>query len=284
MTIPSKRSAWIVLLAVLFLHTLAISFQANRRIRSGFIRERLIDTLAPVQQVLVMPFDAVETVWGRYIALLGVRSENGELRAEIDRLRMELQRRNEAVVEAGRLRSLLALKDAVAGRSLAARVIGRDPTRFYQTITLDRGSAHGVAVDSAVLIPEGIIGRVIHVSGSYCIVQLIADTQSGLGVIMGAARRQGVVRGTGGGELEVEFVDDDNDIDVGDPVVTAGTDGIYPKGLPVGTVSYVGERQSQFREMRIRPAADLSRLEEVLVLLDRLELPETDLDTGRPPF
>src|SRR5204863_2547067 len=138
-----------------------------------------------------------------------------------------------------RLRGLLSLPAADIGKTIVARVVGRDPARS-QTVTIDKGTAHGVKPDSAVITPSGVVGRVIHSSNFFSIVQLIVDPQSAVGVMLQSTRRQGVVRGTGGLSLDLDYIDDDNDLKQGDTFLSSGLDRIDPKGLPVGVNTSVG--------------------------------------------
>src|SRR5207249_149926 len=165
----------------------------------------------------------------------------------------------EAVLEAQRVRSLAALQDSGIGKSVVARVIGRD-TAGRQTVTIDKGNAHGVKPDSAVIMASGIVGRVIHSSNFFSIVQLVVDAQSAVGVMLQTTRRQGIVKGTGGRDLDLDYIDDDNDLKEGDIFLTSGLDRIYPKGLPVGVIKSIGPRRGLLKTVQIRPSAALGRL------------------------
>jgi rod shape-determining protein MreC len=158
-----------------------------------------------------------------------------------------------------------------------ARVIGGDPAR-NQTVTIDKGSAHGVKPDSAVITPAGVVGRVIQTSNFFSIVQLVIDSQSAVGVLLESTRRQGIVRGTGGRDLDLDYIDDDNDLKQGDVFLTSGLDRIYPKGLPVGVILSVGPRRGLLKTVQVRPSADLGRLEEVICILPQAQ----SLDVADP--
>jgi rod shape-determining protein MreC len=191
---------------------------------------------------------------------------------------MKLDEQREDVLEAERLRKFLSLRDTVRGKTVVARVIGRDPAQGQQTVTIDKGQSHGVRRDAAVITPDGVVGRVISAGNFFSIVQLILDSQSGVGVLVRSTRRQAIVKGSGGSELELDYIDDDIDIKEGDELITSGTDRIYPKGLPVGTISSVGPRIGIFKTVRIRPMADFGRLEEVLCVID----PPESVDVTEP--
>jgi rod shape-determining protein MreC len=264
----SKRPVWIVLGVALVVHAGLISFQAGRRIDTSFIRVWMLDSLAPVEKLVDRTLYGASHVWENYFALVGLNGENERLKAQVDKLQMQIEKQHEDILESQRLRKLLSLQESGIGKTVVARVIGRDPARTNQTVTIDKGVSHGVRQDTAVMTPDGIVGRVIHSSNFFSIVQLILDSQSGVGVIHQSTRRQGIVKGTGGKDLELDYIDDDNDLKEGDAFITSGLDRIYPKGLPVGAISLIGQRRGLFKTVQVRPAADLGRLEEVICILD----------------
>jgi rod shape-determining protein MreC len=271
--IISKKPVWMALIVALVIHVGLISLQSRQRIDTGFVRVWLLDSLAPMEIFADRGLYGVSYIWNRYIALIGVQDENGRLKRENDELRMQMWQQREAVLEAGRVRALTELKEPGIEKSVIARVIGGDAGRS-QTITIDKGSWHGLKPDTAVITPAGIVGRVIHSSKFFSIVQLIIDSQSAVGVLLPPARRQGIVKGNGGRLLDLDYIDDDNDLEVGETFLTSGLDRIYPKGLPVGVITSIGARRGLLRAVEIRPSADLGRLEEVLCITKRREEPD----------
>jgi len=263
----SKKPAWIALGIALVIQTGLISIQARRRIDTGFVRVWVLDSLAPVEKLVDRSIYAVRSVWGGYIALIGVHGENQRLKRQVDELQMELQQHQEDILELQRLRGTLSLPISGAGKTVVARVIGRDPAHS-QTVTIDKGAAHGVKPDSAVITPAGVVGRVIHTSNFFSIVQLMIDSQSAVGVLLESTRRQGIVKGTGGGDLDLDYIDDDSDLKQGDTFLTSGLDRIYPKGLPVGVIVSIGPRRGLLKTVQVRPSADLGRLEEVICFIE----------------
>jgi len=282
MPTASRKPIWIALAVALALHTGLISLQGRRRIDTSFIRIWLLDSLAPVEKLADRSMYGLRSVWGRYIALIGVYDENQRLKRENDELRMQIIQQREAVLEAERVRGLASLKDAGLGPTVIARVIGRDPGRS-QTITIDKGTSHGLKLDSAVMTASGVVGRIIHTSNFFSIVQLIVDSQSAVGVMLQSTRRQGILKGNGGSDLELDYIDDDNELKQGDTFLTSGEDRIYPKGFPVGVILSVGSRRGLFKEVQVRPSADLGRLEEVLCILERREQEDIVDPAGATP-
>ena len=279
----SRRPVWIALVIALLLHTGLISVQAGRRFDTGFVRMWLLDSLAPMEKLVDRTLYGIVYVWDGYFALIGVHRENQQLKQQAGELRMQIAKHREDVAEAQRLRGLLSIPDSGIGKTVVARVIGRDTVRANQTITIDKGISHGVKPDSAVITPDGIVGRVIHSSNFFSIVQLIIDSQSAVGVIHQSTRRQGVLRGIGERDLELDNIDDDNDLKEGDAFITSGLDRVYPKGLPVGVITSVGPRRGLFRAIQVRPNADLGRLEEVICIIDRPENVDVVDPTLGPP-
>jgi rod shape-determining protein MreC len=263
----SGRPVWIALTVALVIHIGLISLQGRRRIDTSFVRVWILDTLAPVEKLADRSLYGVRYVWNRYIGLVGLYDENERLRREIDGLKMQIVEQREAVLEAQRVRELAGLQDAGLGKTVIARVIGRDAAG-NQTITIDKGATHGLRPDSAVIAPAGVVGRVIHSSNFFSIVQLIVDSQSAVGVMLQTTRRRGILKGDGGG-LELDYIDDDNDLKEGDTFLSSGDDRIYPKGFPVGVILSVGPRRGLFKAVEIRPSVDLGRLEEVLCIAER---------------
>lgn len=264
----SKKPTWIALAVALVIQTGLISIQARSRINTSFVRVWIIDSLAPVEKLVDRSTYGVRYVWDSYIALIGVHKENQSLKHQVDDLQMQLQQSHEDILELQRLRGLLSFPVTNVGKTVVARVIGRDPARS-QTVTIDKGAAHGVKPDSAVITPAGVVGRVIHTSNFFSIVQLIVDSQSAVGVMLESTRRQGVVRGTGGRDLDLDYIDDDNDLKQGDVFFTSGLDRIYPKGLPLGVILSIGPRRGLLKTVEIRPSADLGRLEEVICVIQQ---------------
>jgi rod shape-determining protein MreC len=279
---PAKKPAWIVLGIALAFHILLLSLQSNQP-GTAFVRVWLLDALVPVEKVVDRAIQGVWGVWNGYIALVGVGRENQRLQGENARLQMELARRDEAVREAERLREFLGLENADLGKTVVARVVGRDPSRSLQTLTIDKGKAHGVRKNSSVMTPDGVVGRVIHLAGRAASVQLITDAQSAIGVLLGEDRLQAVFRGTGGNELQLEYIDDDSNIAVGNELITSGLDQIHPKGVPVAVVTSVGPARGLLKTVFARPRVEVGRLEEVLVVTELPtpppveELPDSDL-------
>jgi len=264
-----KKPAKMALVLALVFHAALISVQTRNRIDTGFVRGWILDGLAPFERLADRGIYGVRYVVGRYFWFVGLYDENERLKRENDGLRIQLIEQNEAVLEAERVRALADLQKAGLGKSVIARIIGGDPGQS-QTVTIDKGTVHGVKPDSAVVTSKGIAGRVIHSSNFFSIVQLILDAQSAVGVMVQSTRRQGILKGNGRA-LELDYIDDDNDLKPGDVFLTSGDDRVYPKGYPVGVITSIGPRRGLFKTLQIQPSAELGRLEEVLCVVERPE-------------
>jgi rod shape-determining protein MreC len=268
-TSTSKKPVWIAVSTALLINSLLISSHNSRRIDTSNIRSWILDSLTPIEKVVDRTVHGTGSIWDRYFALVGVYDENQRLRSQVDALKMQVDSQHEDVLEAQRLRQLVGLDDSRLGKTLVARVIGRDPTQSRQSITIDKGRTEGVRPDSAIMTPEGIVGRVIYAGNYSAIVQLIVDSQSGVGVLVLPDRRVGILKGNGSPQLDLDYIDDDSELKVGDLLITSGDDRIYPKGVRVGAIASISPpHHNVFKTIQIKPSADLGRLEEVLCVID----------------
>ena len=237
----------------------------NRRI--GWFGAAVETALAPLVAGLSRIADGVDHAWAFVTEIGHLRTENARLAAEVARLQEENGRLREAALEAARLRGLLKFKDQPY-HTVAARVIGRDPSHWFSTVLVDRGPGDGVHRKDPVITNDGLVGHVIETSGSWARVLLIQDPRSAVGVLVGGSRDAGVAEGQGRAVVRVKYLSRDAEIKPGDEVVTAGLGEIYPRGLPVGTVIGVSRTEGDlFQEALVRPGADLNHLEEMLILV-----------------
>ena len=267
MSSKSNKTAWIVLLSVLFCHATLVAIPSNPPAETSLVRTLILDGLPPIEKFVDLTFEGIGSIWTNYFDLLDARRENTLLTKQNAELRMNAARSKEALRQAERLRHLLNTVPSNSGRHVVARVIGNDTMPGSRTITIDKGTLHGLFADAPVMTPDGIVGRVIHAGHFAAIVQLVEDSRSGIGIVVGESRVQGIVRGNGH-DLVLDLINDDAQLAVGDELLTSGSERIYPKGLQVGVIEELGPTHDLMKTALIRPAADLSRLEEVFCLLD----------------
>src|SRR5208282_3310401 len=180
--------------------------------------------------------------------------------------RLEQVRMSQDADQARRLQALLAFKEQFISQTMAAQVIGGSGSELSRSVYIDKGYKDGIKDDMAVITADGIVGKVLRVYRSTSLVLLIDDQTSGVGSILDKTRLQGILRGTPSGEVVLEKVMSDETVPAGELVLTSGGDGIFPKGLLVGRVTKVTPGSDLFLNIRVRPAANLSKLEEVLVV------------------
>lgn len=227
----------------------------------------LLEVMHPLQLGVTVLSQGVERVWGRYLALWSLEQENQELRKKLDELERISQRVIELDLANRRLEKLLVLRDELGGTAIAARVVGRNPTAWVHTVVLDKGERHGVAKGMAVLTPEGVVGQVVSVSAHAARVLLISDPNSGVDALIQRTRVRGIATGTIDGSCVLKYIQRGDDVAVGDRVITSGLDGIFPKGQPIGTVTWVGTKDSRmFQDVEVKLSAELAKVEEVLVV------------------
>jgi len=265
----------IILVGVLFLQVLGLAVQVKRGSNetqdTRLIRIWAVDGLAPFERSLVWIENGTGNIFHNYIYLRGVRAQNRELKEQIEQMRLEQVRLSEDAAQARRLQNLLAFKEQFVAKTVAAQVIGTSGSDSSRVVYIDKGEKAGIGPDMAVMTADGVVGKVLMVYPSVAQVLLINDQTSGVGVILGNTRLQGVLAGTVNGEVTLNGIMSDEQVPVGENVLTSGGDQIFPKGLPVGTVTKVGSGKDLFLNIRIKPAADLSKLEEVLVLVEKQE-------------
>jgi rod shape-determining protein MreC len=272
----------LTLMAVLFIQVVGLATQVKRpegakpgTTGSGtrLIRVWTVTAFTPIEKMFVSTGHFFSNGWHNYADLRGVRKQNRELQDEVARLRMEQVRLQQDADQARRLQALLDFKEKFIAKTVAAQVIASSGTEQSRLITIDKGSNDHIKVDMPVITPDGIVGKVKEVFPQSSQVLLINDHDSGAGVILESSRLQGIVKGTSLGELQIVDIMSDEKVEPGEHVVTSGGDRIYPKGYAVGTViSSTPDRDNDpFLAIKIKPAANLNRLEEVLIITKMTE-------------
>jgi rod shape-determining protein MreC len=259
----------IVLVGVLFAQVFGLAMQVKRTTDNEptrLIRIWAVDSVTPLEKVLVWMQTSTGNIWHNYFYLRGVRAENRNLKAQIERMSLEQVRMSQDADQARRLQALLAFKEQFISQTMAAQVIGSSGSELSRSVYIDKGERDGIKPDMAVITADGIVGKVLRVYRSTSLVLLIDDQTSGVGAILDKTRLQGILRGTPAGEVVLEKVMSDETVPAGELVLTSGGDGIFPKGLLAGRVTKVAPGSELFLNIRVRPAADLSKLEEVLVV------------------
>jgi rod shape-determining protein MreC len=261
------RRARSLLVAVVLAHVLIISAQVATPSGPSLLRTTAVAVVTEFQEASWRVAGAIHTVWDGYAALRGVHEANARLAQENTELRVQLQQARASAAGAHELRALLDLRPQVSWKTAGAEVVAGSLSPDFRAITIDKGLSDGVARDMPVINAAGVVGRVALPAGRTATVQLLVDRSAAAAVRIERTRTEGIAMGNGAGTLRLEYLSATADVAEGDTVITAGIDGVYPPGLGVGRVERVERAGPAYRRVIIRPFADFSRLETVLVLL-----------------
>lgn len=260
------------MIALLLVNFVLMAYSAKTDTQQSVIRVWAQTAADFVQSPVTTVSSGISNYFQRISSLRTAQSENDVLKQRIQELEVELQSRESLTVEAQRLRSLLELKEQTDFKIKTAQIIGRDPSAWFDTIIINRGSSDGVRLNMPIITKGGLVGRVSAVSFLTAQVHLITrEKVSEGGVIgeLGASNALGVVSGTGKKELlEMGYVPGSVAVQVGDSVYTTGQEGIYPAGLKIGEIVEVRTGSATVpQQIFIKPSANFSSLEEVVVVL-----------------
>jgi len=252
----------------IFAALLVFSLNIPHNREANILERSALSALSPLLMPASWASGFVKGVWDDYIRLVDTNSENKQLREDIRGLNLRVLEGNEAVQANHRLERLLDMKTSVKAPTIAATVIGEDVTSWFRTLIINRGSSSGIREGMAVVSADGVVGQTVKVSSSTARVLLLTDHASGIAATIQRSRARGVVKGKGEMLCALEFTTREEDVKVGDTVITSGIGGVFLKGLPIGEVTMVKRGEyGIFQTVSIRPAVNLPHLEEVLVVL-----------------
>jgi len=265
--IPSKHRSLTLLAGVLIAQLLLLAVQVKRDSRGRLLRVWAISAAYPFERSGAWGFGKVRGVWTHYFALRDAERENETLRVENDALKLTISQLQGRAAEADRLAALLSFKRAHEKVPMVGgRVIAASAGTASRTVEIDRGERDGIRRNMAVITPDGAVGKVIEVYRDTAQVLLLTDKEGGAGAMLVDSRTQGVVGGTGDPMMQMKFVANEDNVSVGEQIVTSGRDKIFPRDIPIGKVEEV-KPGNTFKQIRVQPAAKLDRLETVIVLL-----------------
>lgn len=282
--IPSRHKSLALLGGVLLAQVLLLAVQIKRDSRGRLIRVWAVSGASPFERGAAWGFGRVRGVWNHYFALQNASRENEALRLENDALKLTISQLQSRASEADRLAALLNFRQAHKEvPMLGARVIAGSASTASRTIEIDRGERDGIRRNMAVITPDGAVGKVIEVFRDAAQVLLLTDKDGGAGAMLVQSRLQSPVGGTGEPTLLMKYVATDDNVAIGEEVVTSGMDKIFPRDIPLGTVVEV-KPGTPFKLIRVKPAAKLDRLEEVMVLLTQQPLEfRKEAEAKNPP-
>ena len=282
-TIISRHRPLSLLAALVLAQVLLLAFQIKRENNVRLVRYWTVQTLTPVERAGTWSFSRIGGLWSGYIGLRNARTENTRLQKELDDLRMRNRELESQAAEGQRLANLLSFRTAHPEASmLAAEVIGASADPTSHTLFINRGERDHVRRNLAVITPEGIVGKIVEVFPTSSQVLLINDRDSGVGALFAGTRTHGVVKGSGDPNPRMDYIVNDEKVQVGDKILTSGEDHIFPKDLPIGKVESA-KASAPFQVISIAPAARLDRLEDVLILLTLQELTPKKTEESTAP-
>jgi len=265
----SKRNVLIIIIvAIVILFLAFFSSKSMPDGNAGFLTRVTLELMAPLEGVVNSFFSSFGDTWSRYLFLVDVERKNSELEETIAALHREIVQYRESSLECERLRKLAGVTAEFDFPMTVARVIGLERPAAFKTIIINRGIGDGVQVGSPVMAADGLVGRVVEASRDVSKVLLIIDYNSNIDALIMESRVQGIVQGNGQNECILKYVQRTEEVNAGDMVITSGLGGIFPKGLPVGRISFVENGGNDlFQKIIIVPVVDISRLEEVMVMV-----------------
>ncbi len=267
---------------ILFVLLLSIALttlfsQKEEKSEAPLLQKSQLEVVGPFQKGSVKSIHSSKGIWEKYLYLVNLKEENRLLREIIEELKQERLQLLEERAENYRLRPLLGFKKKIEKPLLPAEIIGKDLSGWFQTFVIDRGGRDGIEEGMAVLSIQGIVGQVMEVSKSFARVLLITDPNSAVATLTQTTRARGIVEGNGQDRCRLKYLHQSESIQQGELILSSGLDGVYPKGLAVGIVSWAEKKEAEiFQEVEIIPSVDFRKLEEVMVLCEKIGRMEID--------
>ncbi|HEV8130847.1 MAG TPA: rod shape-determining protein MreC [Acidobacteriota bacterium] len=252
--------------SLLVLNIILLSLQVRKPSGQILLKSWTLNLLSPALSGASYVLGHGFHLWDNYVNLVGTHRQNVRLQQENYRLRLELQRLQELDRFHAQTEDYQKFQSQFDYTTRTGRVIARSAPFWRYALFLNIGSSDGVRVNNAVITPGGVVGRVLNVTANTSEVELITNNNAGVGVQVGDGRVQGVAQGSGSDTIRINYISNQSQVRLGDLVLTSGTDRIYPPGLPVGRVTVSHNSSQIFKEILMKPAVDLSNLQEILVL------------------
>lgn len=272
-----ERRPTLLLLVVLGSLFVLMSLSSRTRVlgQTRTLFERTVMTIfSPVPKLVNWVGENAQDIYHGYIDMRRSVAENLELSRKVAQLTNENLMLRRSHEDLSRMRALLWYSQQSTLPTMLAQVVMLDKSGRFKSLIVDRGSDQGVEINDVVVNPNGLIGRVVLTTRDLSKVQLITDVNSSVGALIERTRRQGIIRGNSRGELQLYNIPNLSDVAVGDTIMTAGIDGIYPKGMPVARVWKAEEGKGLFKTIWCVPAVDFSRIEDVLIVRTKKIPPE----------
>ena len=254
--IKSKRR-FVILLFLLFIALFILSYQKKSQ--------------SLLNEILIYPVDILNRttshIYKTFADLYSMSDENERLKRQLMELHIERQRYSEIMLENKRLRDILGLKENNPLFLTTARPVARGYDRLLNTIVIDKGKEDGIKKDMAVITANGIVGKIYAVRDKYSDILLLQDPNFSVAVRLQNSRHEGIVSGTGRSYCQLKYIPPEYSVEKNEPVITSGIDGIFPPGILVGVISYIGKDGTDlFQYLEVTPYQSGSKVEEVIIL------------------
>lgn len=273
-----NRPKWVFYIFVL-LSLILLSLSIGKGHEWSLAEKLAVEITAPFQRFFMGTIFTARDIWRNYFFLVETRQENLLLKRNISLLKSENSRYQELLLANQRLQNLLNFQENTEEPLLPARVIGRDSSGLFKSIIIGKGQSDGLKINMPVVNPEGVVGRVVSVSPNYAQVLLITDQNSAIDGLVQRSRGRGMLKGRGSSECYFDYVIKTCDIKADDIIITSGLGRMFPKGLYLGIVGKINDFPNKlFKDVRVAPAVDFSKLEEVLIILRSGFVPRIGID------
>lgn len=265
-----KKYENIILLLALFLLASALLVSAtDKDSEPNFLERAVLTVFTPIQKGVTLTMRNIADAWNHYVYLINTSRQNEELFKIVDQMRMKNMLLVEELKKYRRVDQLLSLQSLNKGRFQMANVVAWDSTNQAQTLVIDRGTQEGVKEGMVVLTHRGLIGRVVNLTRHASRVLMITDARSAIDAYIQEGRARLIVVGQNKRTSIVKYLSLDSRVTVGDVVISSGLGGLYPKGLPIGKISWLERGTDRlFYKAELELSAELNRIEEVLVMID----------------
>ncbi len=261
------------LLFFLLASFLIVVFTSSTGGRFGVFHQLTLETLGPLQGFFTKVSLSSTKLKNKYIALLNLQEENDQLRLELAKVREQLDEYSAAYSRNRFLETALEFKQQNSFPKSMARVVGKDPSFWFQTLIVDRGENDGVVAGMVARTSQGVVGQVVQVSDNYSKILLANAPSSAIDAIIQNSRVRGILKGAGEQGYILHYVLKNAEVKVGDKIVTAGIGGVFPAGITLGTISKVhAKRRGMFLDIKVEPAVDFARLEFLFINLSEEQL------------
>lgn len=267
-----------VLLAIVF-QVITMNFKTP--VKVGWVQRLVLESFSPIMNFINVSSNFIDETMKEYVLLRQVRRENEQLRRQVHELQNKLAAYHDAFLENQRLRRLLDFQNTVGMKAIAAEVVVHDPSGWFQTVIVDKGSSDGIERDMAVVNEEGVVGRVTDLSVHYSRVVLVTDPENAVDALVQRNRVRGILTGRDEKSCLLRYVRSNLDVRTGDLIISSGKDGVFPKGLRLGIVKeIVKDPVDLFQTIAVQPIVSPNSVEEVLVVQNGAKPPAPWLETG----